>query len=92
MQILRVGLVILLITMTIAMQIYASKRKSAKIGLILPTLLFCMTCLILWNDVHVIHTQKTASLDYLTSLTYFAVYNVHTILFLCIYNYCKRSK
>lgn len=92
MQIVKIVLVILLIIMTLGMQVYASKRKSARIGLILPTLLFCMTCLILWNDMHIIRTQKTASLDYLTSLTYFAVYNVPTILFLCIYNYCQRSK
>lgn len=92
MQIIKGVLVALLITMTIAMQIYASKRKSAKVGLILPSMMFAMTCVILWNNVHAVRMQMTDNMDYLTSLTYFAIYNVPTILFLCIYNYCQRSK
>lgn len=92
MQIIKGVLVVLLITMTIAMQIYASKRKSARAGLILPTMLFVMTCAALWNNVHAVRMQMTDNMDYLTSLTYFAIYNVPTILFLCIYNYCQRGK
>lgn len=92
MRMIKIVLVVLLVTMTIAMQIYASKRKSAKTGLILPALLFCITCIFLGHEVHEIHVRKTEMITFLTPLTYFAVYNVPTILFLCIYNYCQRSR
>lgn len=75
-----------------ALQILASKQKSTVLGLILPITLLLATACILMNDIRLIRKGIDETLSYLTAVSYFAVYNVPTILFLCIYNYFQRVR
>lgn len=74
-------LVICFMLITIFMQVKASKTQSAFAGLIIPLIIFMTSILVLIADRGEIDVGKVLN---------FSLYNIPTILFLCIYNYCKR--
>lgn len=79
------------VAVTILIQIMASRLRWTLVGLILPTLVFCGSAWILVQNIQYIRAG-TASLDVLTAFSHFALYNIPTILFLCIYNYYQRRR
>lgn len=88
----KAGLVVIALTMTIFMQVYASRRKSTILGLILPMLIFLFSMLILIYDMRVFRAGVDPTLTRLHIVSDFAICNVPTILFLCIYNYYQRNR
>ena len=88
----KVGLVILALLMTIMMQIYASSRKSTIVGLILPAILLLFSLVVLVQNIRMYHAAAKLAENILRIVSDFAIYNVPTIIFLCIYNYFQRSR
>ena len=84
--------VILALGMTIFVQIYMSKTKSSIPGLLIPVLIFLISLGVLINDLHNIRLGIAESLTSVAAFLYFALYNIPTILFLCIYNYFQRMR
>lgn len=78
--------------LSMGLQILASKQKSTVLGLILPLTLLMATLCILIKDISLLKEGRLDNETYLGCLSYFAVYNVPTILFLCIYNYFQRIR
>ena len=91
-QMMKAGLVILALVMTIMMQIYASSRKSTIFGLILPTLILLFSLVVLAQNVRAYYVAAKLADNALRIISDFAIYNVPTIIFLCIYNYFQRSR
>lgn len=84
--------VILALGMTILVQIYMSKVKSSIPGLMIPILIFLISLGVLINDLHNIRLGIVESMTSIVAFLYFALYNIPTILFLCIYNYFQRMR
>ena len=84
--------VILALGMKIFVQIYMSKTKSSIPGLLIPVLIFLISLGVLINDLHNIRLGIAESLTSVAAFLYFALYNIPTILFLCIYNYFQRMR
>lgn len=77
---------------SMGLQIFASRQKSTVLGLILPITLLLATVCILCNDIRLMRNGLVENTSYLNCISYFAVYNVPTILFLCVYNYFQRIR
>jgi len=88
----KAGLVILALAMTIMMQIYASSRKSTICGLILPALILIFSLVVLVQNIRMYYAAAKLADNVLLIVSDFAIYNVPTIIFLCIYNYFQRSR
>lgn len=89
----RIILVVLALGFTVLVQVRMSKLRSSYFGLFIPVLLFLVTMCILVTDLQ--HIKEGTAQDSLTGITaflYFALYNIPTILFLCIYNYYQRMR
>ena len=86
---------IVLVTMafavTILLQMTVSKMRWTYGGLILPLLAFGLSVVLLIQNLHYIR-NGIAVVDTLTAFLHFALYNIPTILFLCIYNYYQRMR
>lgn len=89
------------ISMTFLLQVWLSKMKSPVLGLVMPLSLLIVTIIILIYDVKEIVELIGNNEDILVAdninkvadiFMYFSLYNVPTILFLCIYNYYKRQR
>lgn len=91
-HIMKVSLVILALLMTIMMQIYASSRKSTIVGLILPAILLIFSLVVLVHNIRMYYTAEKLAENMLHIVSDFAIYNVPTIIFLCIYNYFQRGR
>lgn len=87
-----VVLVVLALGMAIFIQLRVSKMCSSVMGLILPFLIFLFSLCVFVQDLLHIISEKTESLSLVTAAMYFALYNIPTILFLCIYNYYQRTR
>lgn len=85
-------LVVLALGMAIFIQLRVSKMRSSVLGLILPFLIFLFSLCILGQDLQRIKDGTEETLTNITAFLYFACYNIPTILFLCIYNYCQRTR
>lgn len=85
-------LVVLALGMAVFIQLRASRMRSLVLGLILPFLIFVFSLCILGQDLYRIRNGTEETLTNITALMYFACYNIPTILFLCIYNYCQRTR
>lgn len=85
-------LVVLALGMAIFIQLRVSKMRSAVLGLILPFLIFLFSLCVLVQDLQHIRTGTEEALTSITATLYFALYNIPTILFLCIYNYYQRTR
>ncbi len=85
-------LIILALGMALFIQLRASKMRSSVWGLVLPFLLLLLSVCVLVQDIQHIRQGTAEEKSTLMALTYFAVYNIPTILFLCIYNYCQRKR
>ena len=84
--------VIIVLGMTICVQIYMSKIKSAVPGVFIPVLIFLISLVVLINDLRNIRLGMVESMTSIAAFLYFALYNIPTILFLCIYNYFQRMR
>ena len=84
-------IVVLAFIMTLVVQVLASRMRWAVGGLILPTILFAFSMGVLIQNLHHIKAG-IAVMDTLTAFSHFALYNIPTILFLCIYNYYQRMR
>ena len=87
-----IGLVVLALGMAIFIQLRVSKMRSSVLGLILPFLIFLISLCVLIQDLQHIKQGTEESLSVITATLYFALYNIPTILFLCIYNYYQRTR
>lgn len=87
-----VFVVVLALALTILIQIRVSKMHSSVLGLVIPMLIFLVSCMILLQDISSIRKGMQESLTCLTACVYFSLYNIPTILFLCIYNYYQRMR
>ena len=87
----QVFVVVLFIAVTLVVQVLASRIKWTVGGLILPILMFIFSVGMLAHNLHCIR-EGIAAVDTLTSFLHFALYNIPTILFLCIYNYYQRMR
>lgn len=76
---------------TIVLQMTVSKMRWTFGGLILPMLVFVLSVILLIQNLHNIR-DGIAVVDTLTAFLHFALYNIPTILFLCIYNYYQRMR
>ncbi len=85
-------LVVLALGMAIFIQLWVSRLRSPIWGLILPFFVFLASLCILVSDICHIRDGSAKNLTMLMALTYFACYNILTILFLCIYNFCQRTR
>lgn len=85
-------LVILALGMAIFIQLRVSKMRSSVLGLILPFLIFVISLYVLFLDFQHIKQGTEETLTTITAMLYFALYNIPTILFLCIYNYYQRTR
>lgn len=85
-------LVILALGMAVIIQLRVSKMRSSILGLVLPFLVFVISLCVLFQDIQHIKAGTEESLSMITATLYFALYNIPTILFLCIYNYYQRTR
>lgn len=85
-------LVVLALGMAVFIQLRVSKMRSSALGLIMPFLIFLISVCILFQDLQHIKEGIAESLTQIRAFLYFAVYNIPTILLLCIYNYCQRTR
>lgn len=89
---LRIGVVFLALAITVLMQVYASRKKSTRLGLVLPTLFFLLACLVMGQSLQQVDVHAVERAEILKALSYFSVYNIPTIIFLCIYNYFQSIR
>ena len=87
-----VVLVVLALGMAVFIQLRVSKMRFAGLGLILQFFIFLISACVLIQDLHHIKEGTVESLTTIKAFLYFACYNIPTILFLCIYNYCQRAR
>lgn len=85
-------LVVLALGMAVFIQLRVSKMRSTSLGLILPFFIFVISVCVLIQDLQHIKEGMAESLTTIMAFLYFAFYNIPTILFLCIYNYCQRAR
>lgn len=86
-----IAMVTLALAVTIVLQVLASRARWSVCGLILPTLILACTTWLLVVDLRQIR-DGIALITTLTAFLHYALYNILTILFLCIYNYSKRNQ
>ena len=85
-------LVVIALGMSILIQLRVSKMRSSVLGLILPFLIFFISIGMLLQDLKHIREGSVVALTSVKAFLYFALYNIPTILFLCIYNYYQRAR
>lgn len=84
-------LIVLALAFTVYIQVRTSKLRNPYIGLMIPILFFIITLSIFIADLHHIFSETIETdMTGITATLYFALYNIPTILLLCIYNYYQR--
>lgn len=92
----QICLIVIIMIMTVYLQVIAAKMKSSKMGLIIPLTLLTVTLLLLRKNFLDIkmgnYSDGAVRASMFDALLHFALYNIPTIIFLCIYNYYKRRR
>lgn len=92
----QICLIVIIMIMTVYLQVVAAKMKSSKMGLIIPLTLLAITLLMLRKNFIDIrlgnYPDGAVGSPVVNALLHFSIYNIPTIILLCIYNYYKRRR